>query len=128
MIDADTEEPLPQSKFALDLTNPNTPKVNVIFTNPTDLVNSPYNVAIKADLNGFGTSVSAPIVVNVINPCSETTLVTQTINSIVAVLNESSPVTRTYEVFKDTVSQAHSATHGNGLGFGLCGPQEVTLL
>jgi hypothetical protein len=122
LIDPVTGVAVPASTYALDLSSPVVGKVTVLYTNSQQLLNSPYQLAVKAKLGSFATSISSPITINLLDPCLNTNFMTQNIVNMTSTLNAQAPSTQTYQLFKDTVSQAESVQYGNGLGFGICGP------
>jgi hypothetical protein len=67
--------------------------------------------------------VSPVFQINLLDPCQDTKINDQLLQSMITKQNAPTPVTQTFLPFSDFVSQAF----GDGSGFDLCGPQTYSL-
>lgn len=125
VVNAATGQPVPNSMFWLDTSNPASPKLFVLIM-PGDAY--PTSIKIKMtqgpdEANVSNSVLSAPIFIQLTDPCLQTVLQSQLIQAMAATSDQTTPSTQTFLPFKDSVS----VQYGNGSGTDLCGPQTYQL-
>ena len=91
----------------------------------TWLGRSPLKLQIEVKVkSGDQIDVSPPLTVNLFDPCEETEIQEQMLQTMVSKQNSGTPVVQNFQPFKDSVS----IEHGDGSGHDLCVPQTYSLL